>query len=42
MYVSQVAGSLVVDLNEKGTVAEAVELDDRRFTFHVVSPPNKK
>ncbi|XP_041348368.1 DCC-interacting protein 13-alpha-like isoform X2 [Gigantopelta aegis] len=35
------AGSLVVDLNEDGVMAEPVT-DDRRFVFQVVSANNKK
>ena len=37
----QFAGSLVVDLNEDGVMAEPV-MDDRRFVFQVVAPTNKK
>ena len=38
----EVAGSLVMDLNEDGTVAEASEVDDRRNVFTIVQPVNKK
>ncbi|XP_046548744.1 LOW QUALITY PROTEIN: DCC-interacting protein 13-alpha-like [Haliotis rubra] len=36
------AGSLVIDLNEEGVIAEPGTADDRRFVFQVVSPGNKK
>ncbi|XP_067684008.1 DCC-interacting protein 13-alpha-like isoform X2 [Haliotis asinina] len=36
------AGSLVIDLNEEGVIAEPATADDRRFVFQVVSPGNKK
>ena len=38
----EVAGGLVMDLNEDGTVAEASEVDDRRNVFTIVQPVNKK
>ena len=38
----EVAGGLVMDLNEEGTVAEAGEVDDRRNVFTIVQPVNKK
>ncbi|ESP00319.1 hypothetical protein LOTGIDRAFT_200897, partial [Lottia gigantea] len=36
------AGSLVLDLNENGIMAEIGEYDDRRFVFHIVSQSHKK
>ena len=42
VYFSQVAGSLVVDLNEDGTTAGPLDIDDRRFVFQVASPTSKK
>ncbi|XP_064632170.1 DCC-interacting protein 13-alpha-like isoform X2 [Lineus longissimus] len=38
----EVAGCLVLDLNEEGTRAVPCEADDRRFVFQVVSPSSKK
>ena len=38
----QVAGSLLVDLNETGVQAEVVDCDDRRHVFHVVCVGNRK
>lgn len=38
----QVAGSLTLDLNEKGIYAEPIECDDRRNVFQVVSPSTKQ
>lgn len=38
----QLAGSLVLDLNEPGVLAEPHESDDRRFIFQVVSPKTKR
>lgn len=38
----QVAGSLSLDLNEPGVLAEPYETDDRRFVFHVSSPKLRK
>ncbi|KAK2151697.1 hypothetical protein LSH36_354g02021 [Paralvinella palmiformis] len=38
----ELAGSLVLDLNQEGTFAEPADVDDRRFTFHVISPKLKK
>lgn len=38
----QVAGSLLVDLNETGVQAEAIDCDDRRNVFHVVCVGNRK
>ena len=38
----EVAGSLVVDLNEEGTSAESLDSDDRRNVFSITSPINKK
>nr|XP_022299277.1 DCC-interacting protein 13-alpha-like isoform X8 [Crassostrea virginica] len=36
------AGSLVLDLNEPGVLAEPHESDDRRFVFQVLSPKSKR
>lgn len=38
----ELAGSLVLDLNEPGVLAEPHESDDRRFVFQIVSPKNKR
>eukprot|EP00105_Crassostrea_gigas_P010580 XP_011425916.1 PREDICTED: DCC-interacting protein 13-alpha isoform X8 [Crassostrea gigas] len=38
----KLAGSLVLDLNEPGVLAEPHESDDRRFVFQIVSPKNKR
>ena len=38
----QVAGSLILDLNEEGTAASPVESDDRRHCLQIVSPVIKK
>ncbi|KAK3101785.1 hypothetical protein FSP39_006317, partial [Pinctada imbricata] len=38
----QLAGSLVLDLNEPGVLAEPYDSDDRRFVFQVISPKSKK
>ncbi|XP_061175855.1 DCC-interacting protein 13-alpha-like isoform X4 [Saccostrea echinata] len=38
----QLAGSLVLDLNEPGVLAEPHESDDRRFVFQVLSPKSKR
>ncbi|XP_052084449.1 DCC-interacting protein 13-alpha-like isoform X2 [Mytilus californianus] len=38
----EVAGSLSLDLNEPGVLAEPYETDDRRFVFHVSSPKLRK
>lgn len=38
----EVAGSLVLDLNEEATCAEPTETDDRRNVFSIVQPVNKK
>ncbi|KAK7464555.1 hypothetical protein BaRGS_00037890, partial [Batillaria attramentaria] len=38
----EVAGKLVLDLNEEGVIAEAVEVEDRRFTFQITSQQSKK
>ena len=38
----QVAGSLLVDLNETGVQAEAIDCDDRRHVLHVVCVGNRK
>lgn len=39
---NEVAGSLILDLNEEGTVASPVESDDRRYCLQIVSPVVKK
>ncbi|KAK6175490.1 hypothetical protein SNE40_013948 [Patella caerulea] len=41
-YNKDFAGSLVVDLNEEGLIAEISEYDDRRFVFQIVAPSSKK
>nr|XP_022299272.1 DCC-interacting protein 13-alpha-like isoform X3 [Crassostrea virginica] len=38
----ELAGSLVLDLNEPGVLAEPHESDDRRFVFQVLSPKSKR
>lgn len=38
----EVAGSLSLDLNEPGVLAEPYDADDRRFVFHVSSPKLRK
>lgn len=38
----EVAGKLVLDLNEEGVMAEPTEVEDRRFTFHIGSQQSKK
>ncbi|XP_056000626.1 DCC-interacting protein 13-alpha-like isoform X9 [Ostrea edulis] len=38
----ELAGSLVLDLNEPGVLAEPHESDDRRFVFQVISPKSKR
>ncbi|XP_021370338.1 DCC-interacting protein 13-alpha-like isoform X1 [Mizuhopecten yessoensis] len=38
---AELAGSLVLDLNEPGVMAEPCEADDRRFVFAVVSQKKK-
>lgn len=38
----EVAGSLVLDLNEPGVSVEAAESDDRRYVFQVNAPQSKK
>ena len=38
----QVAGQLVLDLNEEGVYAEVTDIDDRRNVFHIVAPLQKK
>ncbi|CAC5407777.1 APPL1 [Mytilus coruscus] len=40
--LQEVAGSLSLDLNEPGVLAEPYETDDRRFVFHVSSPKLRK
>ncbi|XP_063443526.1 DCC-interacting protein 13-alpha-like isoform X5 [Mytilus trossulus] len=40
--LQEVAGSLSLDLNEPGVLAEPYETDDRRFVFHVTSPKLRK
>ncbi|XP_056000625.1 DCC-interacting protein 13-alpha-like isoform X7 [Ostrea edulis] len=39
---TRLAGSLVLDLNEPGVLAEPHESDDRRFVFQVISPKSKR
>ncbi|XP_074646175.1 DCC-interacting protein 13-alpha-like isoform X3 [Tubulanus polymorphus] len=39
---AEVAGGLVLDLNEEGLHAEPADADDRRFIFHIVAPSTKK
>lgn len=38
----EVAGRLILDLNEDGVMAEAFETDDRRFMFQIASQGGKK
>lgn len=38
----ELAGSLVLDLNEPGVLAEPHDSDDRRFVFQIVSPKTKR
>ncbi|XP_076447471.1 DCC-interacting protein 13-alpha-like isoform X3 [Babylonia areolata] len=38
----EVAGKLVLDLNEEGVLAEPVDTEDRRFTFQISSSQGKK
>ncbi|XP_076106261.1 DCC-interacting protein 13-alpha-like isoform X4 [Mytilus galloprovincialis] len=40
--LQEVAGSLSLDLNEPGVLAEPYDTDDRRFVFHVSSPKLRK
>ncbi|XP_025106869.1 DCC-interacting protein 13-alpha-like isoform X2 [Pomacea canaliculata] len=40
--LDEVAGKLMLDLNEEGVLAEPAEVEDRRFTFQVTSPQSKK
>lgn len=42
MVTHQVAGSLVLDLNEQNVTAEPAEADDRRYVFQVNAPVSKK
>lgn len=40
--IFQIAGQLVLDLNEEGVFAEVTDIDDRRNVFHIVAPQQKK
>ena len=40
--ILQVAGSVVLDLNDDGLVAEIADVDDRRFGFTIHVPHSKK
>nr|VZI26105.1 unnamed protein product [Spirometra erinaceieuropaei] len=39
---SELAASVLVNLNGKGVFAEPVDCDDRRYTFHIVSATEKR